>query len=100
MVLQRCRDRVHAAASTLFGWAVDHDWIEHTPVQRIKKLPDRWNRAAAAVTILTNTLGRPWMPQHLSHELPGAPVEIGLRRDLNVHGLLKLMSAERADAGS
>jgi integrase len=163
------------AASALFGWAVDHDWIEHTPVHRIKKLPgghlrawtraeadaaaaalpehlrrvvvlarytgqwradlcamtwaaydgatirltqqktgavlvipchpalraelDHWKRAAAAVTILTNTLGRPWMPQHLSHELPGALVKIGLPRDLNVHGLRKLASAELADAG-
>jgi integrase len=27
------------AASALFGWAVDRDWIEHTPTARIKALP-------------------------------------------------------------
>jgi integrase len=134
------------AASAVFGWAVDHGWIEHTPVHRIRKLPGghlrAWTRAeadaavrglpehlrrvvvlarftgqrcgdlcamtwsaydgttlrlpqqktgaalviprhpvlraaldgrrrdATAVTILTNTLGRPWVAQHLSHELP------------------------------
>jgi integrase len=163
------------AASTVFGWAVDHDWIKHTPAHRIKKLPgghlrawtrqeadvaqDRlpehlrrvvvlarftgqrradlcamtwatydgatiklkqqktgaelaipchptlqselsaWRRGAQAVTILTNTLGRPWRPQHLSHELPKALARIGLPADLNVHGLRKLAAAELADAG-
>ena len=163
------------AASALFGWAVNHDWIEHTPVHRIKRLPgghlrawtraeadaaveglpehlrrvvllgrftgqrrgdlcgmtwssydgttlrlvqqktgaalvipchpvlksalDGWRRDASAVTILTNTLGRPWVAQHLSHELPKALARLGLARDLNVHGLRKLAAAELADVG-
>lgn len=163
------------ASSALFGWAVDHDWIEHTPVHRIKRLPgghlrawtraeadaaaeglpehlrrvvtlarytgqrrgdlcamtwaaydgatvrltqqktgaamvipchptlraelDRWKANATAVTILTNTLGRPWKAQHLSHELPKTLARIGLPQDLNVHGLRKLAAAELADAG-
>jgi integrase len=60
---------------------------------------DHWKLAAAAVTILTKTLGRPWMPQHLSHELPGALVKLELSRDLNVPGLRKLAAAELAHAG-
>lgn len=164
------------AASALFGWAVEHDWIPHTPVHRIKRLPggtlrawtrqeaDRaqaglpehlrrvvvlarytgqrrgdlcvmtwgaydgntirlrqqktgealaipchptlraelelWRRdAPSAVTVLVNTLGRPWKPQHLSHELPVALARLGMPRDLNVHGLRKLAAAELADAG-
>ena len=163
------------AASAVFGWAVDHDWIKHSPVHRIKKLPSghlrawtrheadeaqdglpehlrrvivlarytgqrrgdlcamtwgaydgatiklkqqktgaeltipchptlqaalrEWRASAQAVTILTNTLGRPWRPQHLSHELPKALGRIGLPTDLNVHGLRKLAAAELADAG-
>jgi hypothetical protein len=39
------------AASTVFGWAVDHDWIEHTPVHRIKNPPSgrlrAWTRTEA-----------------------------------------------------
>lgn len=27
------------AASVLFGWAVDQDWIQHSPVHRLRKLP-------------------------------------------------------------
>jgi integrase len=50
-------------------------------------------------TILTNTLGRPWRPQHLSHELPQALGRIGLSTDLNVHGLRKLAATSLADAG-
>lgn len=163
------------AASAVFGWAVDHDWIEFSPVHRIKKLPggelrawtrqeadeaqvglpehlrrvvvlarytgqrrgdlcalgwsaydgaairlvqqktgepmmlpvhpalkvalDQWRQTATATTILTNTLGRPWKPAHLSHELPVALVRLGLPRDLNVHGLRKLAATEMADAG-
>lgn len=52
-----------------------------------------------SVTILTNTLGRPWRPQHLSHELPQALGRIGLPTDLNVHGLRKLAATSLADAG-
>lgn len=163
------------AASAVFGWAVDHDWIEHTPVHRIKRLPgghlrawtraeadaaigglpehlrrvvllarftgqrrgdlcamtwsaydgttlrltqqktgavlvipchpilraalDQWRQSATAVTILTNTLGRPWVAQHLSHELPKGLARIGLAGDLNVYGLRKLAAAELADVG-
>lgn len=167
------------AASTLFGWAVDHDWIEHTPVHRVKKLPGghlrAWTRAEAdaaqaalpehlrrvvilarytgqrrgdlcdlpwsaydgttirliqqktgeplalpchaalkveldawragqvpgigAAPILTNTLNRKWMPEHLSRELPKALAKIGLPAGLNVHGLRKLAATELADAG-
>lgn len=162
-------------ASTLFGWAVDHDWIPYTPVHRIKKMPGgtlrawtreeadkaqaklpehlrrvvilarytgqrrsdlcamtwaafdggtirlrqqktaealvlpchptlaaelvAWKQSAVSVTILTNTLGRPWKPQHLSHELPVALARLGMPADLNVHGLRKLAATELADAG-
>jgi integrase len=33
------------AASALFSWAVDREWIEHTPVTRIKALPSGHLRA-------------------------------------------------------
>lgn len=33
------------AASALFGWAVEHDWIEHSPVHKVKKLPGGHLRA-------------------------------------------------------
>ncbi len=33
------------AASALFGWAVDHDWIQFTPAHRIKRLPGGTLRA-------------------------------------------------------
>jgi integrase len=55
--------------------------------------------ALPSATILTNTLGRPWKPQHLSHELPVALARIGISPDLNVHGLRKLAATELADAG-
>lgn len=163
------------AASAVFAWAVDHDWIPFTPVHRIKKLPGgtlrawtrqeadqaqdglpehlrrvvvlarytgqrrgdlcamtwaafdgqtirlkqqktgeplaipchptlrselaRWREGTSSVTILTNTLGRPWVPQHLSHELPTALGRLGMPSDLNVHGLRKLAATELADAG-
>lgn len=42
-------------ASALFGWAVDHDWIEHTPVHRVKKLPGghlrTWTREEASFAL-------------------------------------------------
>lgn len=50
-------------------------------------------------TILTNTLGRPWQPQHLSHELPVALARLGMHPKLNVHGLRKLAATSLADAG-
>lgn len=163
------------AASAVFAWAVEHDWIPFSPVHRIKRLPggtlrpwtreeadqaqdslpehlrrvvvlarftgqrrgdlcamtwaafdgetirvkqqktgeelvipchpalraalEQWKASATAVTILTNTLGRPWKPQHLSHELPVGLARLGMPRDLNVHGLRKLAAAELADAG-
>jgi integrase len=163
------------SASTLFTWAVDRDWIEHSPVYRVKNLAgghlrawtlaeaeaaaaalpeplrrvvilarytgqrrgdlvdlgwsaydgatirlvqqktgerlalpvhpvlkaelDAWRPGATATTILTNTLGRPWKPQHLSHQLPVALARIGLPADLNVHGLRKLAATELAEAG-
>lgn len=163
------------SASALFGWAVDREWIEHSPCTRIKALkggtlrawtaqeadaataglPEHlrrvvvlarytgqrrgdlcamtwaafdgdvirvrqqktgaelvipchpvlrtelatWRSTATAVTVLTNTLGRPWKPQHLSHELPVALARIGLPSDLNVHGLRKLAATSLADAG-
>lgn len=58
-----------------------------------------WRRDTNAVTILTNTQGRPWVPQHLSHALPTALARLGMPRDLNVHGLRKLAATELADAG-
>lgn len=167
------------AASAVFGWAVQNDWIPYSPVHKIKPLPGgtlpAWTRAEAdqaqaalpehlrrvvvlarytgqrrgdlcamtwgafdgetirlrqqktgealaipchpalrqeleawrrdAVTgigsapILTNTLGRAWVPQHLSHELPTALKRIGISGRLNVHGLRKLAATELADAG-
>ncbi len=161
------------AASALFTWAVDREWIEHTPVTRIKALDgghlrawtreeaataeallpphlgrvvvlarytgqrrgdlcamgwtaydgatirlvqqktgaplvlpvhpalkahlDAWPRVAA--TILTDSRGRPWKPQNLSHAMPEGLLRIGLSNDMNVHGLRKLAAAELADAG-
>lgn len=163
------------AASSLFGWAVHHEWLPYTPIHKIKKLPGgtlrawtreeadlaqaglteplrrvvvlarytgqrrsdlcsmtwaafdgktlslrqqktgevliipchpilvaelaKWKRETGSGTILKNTLGRPWVPQHLSHELPTALVRLGMPRSLNVHGLRKLAAAELADAG-
>lgn len=58
-----------------------------------------WRRETASVTILTNASGRPWMPQHLSHQLPVALARLGLPEDLNVHGLRKLAATSLADAG-
>lgn len=163
------------SVSAVFGWAVDREWIEHSPCTRIKSLkggelrawtaqeadkaeaglPERlrrvvilarytgqrrgdlcamtwsafdgatirvrqqktgadlvipchprlraelvrWRQDAVAVTILTNTLGRPWEPQHLSHELPAALARLGMPSDLNVHGLRKLAATSLADAG-
>ncbi len=50
------------AASAVFGWAVDHDWIEHTPVHRIRKLPGghlrAWTRAEADAAVRG-------LPEHL-----------------------------------
>ena len=59
----------------------------------------RWKQDARSVMILTNTIGRPWQPEHLSHVLPAALVELGLPSDLNVHGLRKLAATSLADAG-
>lgn len=161
------------AASALFTWAVDREWLTYSPATRIKRLAGghlrAWTRAEAeaaeaalpahfarvvvlarytgqrrgdlcamgwsaydgtsirlvqqktgeplvlpvhpalqahlvawprvASTILTDTRGRPWIPQNLSRYLPIALAEIGLPRDLNVHGLRKLAAAELADAG-
>lgn len=67
--------------------------------QRLREELASWRAGAQAVTILTNTLGRPWRPQHLSHELPQALGRIGLPTDLNVHGLRKLAATSLADAG-
>lgn len=162
-----------AAATALFRWAVDREWIEHSPMLAIKRAETgsyrAWTRAEAdqaarllpehlrrvvvlarhtgqrrgdlcamtwtaydgasirvtqqktgvslvipiapafradierwrgdAVTILTNSLGRPWIPQSLSHLLPIALARIGLAGDLNVHGLRKLAATELADVG-
>jgi integrase len=164
-----------AAATALFKWAVDREWIEHTPMLAIKRaetgsyrawtraeaehaartLPDylrrvvllarhtgqrrsdlcamtwsaydgasirvvqqktgvalvipiapalraeldEWRRTATAVTILTNSHGRPWKPHTLSEMLPIALAKVGLPGDLNVHGLRKLAATELADAG-
>jgi integrase len=161
------------ASAALFTWAVDREWIEHSPVTRIKALPgghlrawtreeaetaegqlpahlarvvilarytgqrrgdlcamgwsaydgatirlvqqktrtplvlpvpaplkahlDSWPRVAA--TILTDTRGRPWKPEAISHALPIALPRIGLSNELNVHGLRKLAATELADAG-
>lgn len=51
-------------SSTLFGWAVEHDWLEHSPVHRVKKLPGghlrAWTRdeALAAMAGLAEHLRR------------------------------------------
>jgi site-specific recombinase XerD len=52
------------------------------------------------VTILTNTLGRPWVPNHMSHEMRTALDRLGFPPKLNVHGLRKLFAANLADAGA
>jgi len=71
------------------------------PILRAELLAWRSDPVAALPSrpILTNTLGRPWQPQHLSHELPVALARIGLPSDINVHGLRKLAATELANAG-
>ncbi|HEX3587817.1 MAG TPA: tyrosine-type recombinase/integrase [Candidatus Angelobacter sp.] len=59
----------------------------------------RWREEATSVSILTNTLGRPWRPVHLSHELPVALARLEMPAGLNVHGLRKLAATSLADAG-
>lgn len=50
------------AASTLFGWAVNHEWIGQTPVHRIKRLPGgelrAWTRKEADIA-------QDGLPEHL-----------------------------------
>jgi len=52
------------AASALFGWAVDREWIDHTPMTRVKALPGgslpAWTDAhvAAALADLSEPLRR------------------------------------------
>ena len=58
-----------------------------------------WRKNTRSVTVLTNTLGRPWEAQHLSHELPTGLARLGMRARLNVHGLRKLAAASLADVG-
>lgn len=67
------------------------------PVLRMELL--RWKAEARSLTILTNMLGQPWTPQHLSHSLPKSLRRIGLRDRINVHGLRKLAAASLAEAG-
>lgn len=60
---------------------------------------EKWKLGAKAVTILANTQGRPWVAQHLSHELPVALARLDMPERLNVHGLRKLAATSLADAG-
>jgi integrase len=161
------------AASALFTWAVQNEWLERSPVHKVKPLPHgelrAWTAQEAdqaqaalpehlrrvvilarytaqrrgdlaamlwsafdgqtirvnqqktgaelvipchpilaaelaawprdAVTILTNTDGRPWHAGSLSHVLPRALARLGMPDGLNMHGLRKLAAAELAEAG-
>jgi integrase len=162
-------------SSTLFSWAVDHEWREHSPTFKVKTLPgghitawieaqaddaearlpdylarvvvlarytgqrrsdlcaltwsdydgrsirlrqmktgallvipchprlkaalDRWKaEGRAAVNILLNGWGRPWVPEVLSSAMKRRLEEIGMP-GLNVHGLRKMAAAGLAEAG-
>jgi integrase len=52
------------AASALFTWALDREWIEHTPVMRIKSLPGGHLRAWTRVEADT---AEAKLPPHLAH---------------------------------
>jgi integrase len=58
-----------------------------------------WRGKATSTHILVSTVGRPWVPMYLTHEMARVLPMIGLRDELNVHGLRKLAAAELAEAG-
>lgn len=60
---------------------------------------DTWHRSATSTHILTSRHGRPWQANHLTHTMAIELPKIGLRDELNVHGLRKLAAASLADAG-
>jgi integrase len=163
-------------AATLFRWAVDREWIDHSPAERVRQLPgghlaawtaqeadiaeaklpaelarvvllgrytgqrrsdliamtwsaydgqtlrvrqqkggatlvipchpalrsalERWKAERASSThILLSASGRPWQANHLTHTMAIELPKIGLRDELNVHGLRKLAATALADAG-
>jgi integrase len=51
-------------------------------------------------TILANSRGKPWAPNHLSRMLPAYLQSQGLPRGLNIHGMRKLFAAGMADNGA
>jgi integrase len=64
------------AASALFGWAVDHDWLQHSPCHRVKGLATghlpAWTEAQLAAAIAC-------LPEHLRRAVVLA-VHTGQRR--------------------
>ncbi len=164
-------------ATILLGWAREREWIEHSPLQRVKALPgghlaawttaeadaaiassdlpeplrravilarytgqrrgdlvamtwrdyddtairvrqqkggvvlsipvarplkvalDEWKKSVSSTHILTSMSGRPWQPNRLTQSLSVALPRIGLRGELNIHGLRKLAAAELANVG-
>lgn len=169
-----------STAATLFNWARDREWVEHSPAERVRALPgghlpawtsaeadkaiselpeafrrvvilarytgqrrgdliamtwraydgstiivqqekgarrhkrpalvipahpvlraalDEWKKTASSTHILTAPNGSPWKPNHLTGQMGRFLPEIGLREDLNVHGLRKLAATDLADAG-
>lgn len=66
----------------------------------LKAALDQWKMGASSTHILVSETGRPWKPNHLTHEMRQAMDQIeGLRANLNVHGLRKLAATELAEAG-
>jgi integrase len=60
---------------------------------------DAWKRAATSTHILTTHTGIPWRPNHLTQTMALWLPKIGLRGELNVHGLRKLAASSLAEAG-
>lgn len=50
------------AASAMFGWAIENGWLDHTPMQKVKRLPGgtlpAWTHEEAALAIQN-------LPEHL-----------------------------------
>ena len=61
---------------------------------------DAWKASATTLTVLANSLGRPWDPTVLSIALPRALRRLGLPKGLNVHGLRKMFATTLASQGA
>lgn len=60
---------------------------------------ERWKSDRQSTTILTAPRGQAWNPQDLSHTLPPALADLGIKRRITIHGLRKLAATRLAEAG-